>query len=86
MSRELSLKDKRANKHARTQARKATFTRHQSGTGAPVYIPVNKRARALASALTSAPSLTRRDLKTIASKGSVLVYVWTAAGLRKGVN
>jgi hypothetical protein len=59
--------------------RKATFTPVEGE-----YSPVNKRAKAWASTLIGEQaSYTKRDLKKIATKGKVRVYIYTKAGLRK---
>ena len=59
--------------------RKATFN-----VDGVEYTPVNKRAKAKATLIVGEGKVyTKRDLKKIAKKGKVLVYVYTKAGLRK---
>ena len=62
--------------------RKATFERTEDGQ----FVPVNRRARERASEhVGEQATYTKADLKKIAKKGKVRVYVYTSAGLRKVV-
>jgi hypothetical protein len=64
------------------KARKATFLR-QEVNGKTVYAPVNKRAHMWATELFATKELTIAQVRKLARKTHLRVYVWTNAGLRK---